>query len=83
MKILETIKGLIQDLLWSEKLAEIKKLRQDLAEIKKVSEDFRAIVLSVISQALVIIEEQFYHTEKNDEWRKVQELRRKIEMERK
>jgi hypothetical protein len=83
MKILESLKGLVQDFLWKDKVAEIKKLRQDLAEIKKVSEDFRAIVLSVISQALVIIEEQFYHTEKNDEWRKVQELRRKIEMERK
>ena len=83
MKILETIKGLIQDLLWSEKLAEIKKLRQDLAEIKKDSEKFKSLILSVLGMALGIIGEQIYHTDPNDNWKELQELRERIEEERK
>ena len=83
MKILESLKGFILNFFFREKLAELKKFGENLEKIEKDFEDFRATVLSVISAALVIMEEQMYHSEKNDDWRKVQELRRKIEQERK
>lgn len=83
MKILATMKGLILNFLWSEKV-EIKKIEQNVAEIKNVLGRFRAVVLPVISAALLIMEEQMYHSEPSDEWKKLQALREKIEeMERK
>jgi hypothetical protein len=84
MKILKFLKGFILNFFFTEKLENIKKFGENLEKIEKDTEEFRAIILSVIRTTLGVMENDLYHSEPSDEWKKLQALREKIEeMERK